>query len=350
MDADALKLSRLTERALRDGGSLPLSLLLETLVPLRRLRALAQEFGVSPKGFRVERAPARTLAPLLAELREPGQIDRVMGLLLGAMPAAAGAAIDATDGGGDDEADAAEADAAPPIDHVAARRFLEQELAQARVELERARLSAVRAQEREALVRQAAERDAAQVQQLRGELERARRVPTGEPDAGAADRELSRRVHELEQDLAARDEADAALRRQLAGDRARQKELEDEVAELEEMVPKGRRRKVPPAEPQLPRERRFLLPWFAPSFYRSLDGKDRRAIERALHAILVFCTEGHAYPGLDVKHLGGQDTWSLRASLGLRVYFRHRDDGDVEFLELADREEQNTTLRRLKDR
>jgi hypothetical protein len=66
--------------------------------------------------------------------------------------------------------------------------------------------------------------------------------------------------------------------------------------------------------------------------------------------VLLFCTEGHAYPGLDVKQLGGQDTWSLRASLGLRVYFRQRDDGDVEFVEVADREEQNTTLRRLKER
>ena len=69
-----------------------------------------------------------------------------------------------------------------------------------------------------------------------------------------------------------------------------------------------------------------------------------------MQAILLFCTEGHGYPGLEVKQLGGQDTWSLRASLGLRVYFRPLPDGDIELLELGDREDQNTTLRRLKDR
>jgi hypothetical protein len=51
-----------------------------------------------------------------------------------------------------------------------------------------------------------------------------------------------------------------------------------------------------------------------------------------------------------VKQLGGQDTWSFRASLGLRVYFRPVGDGDIELLELADREEQHTTLRRLKEK
>ncbi|MCK5945323.1 MAG: hypothetical protein KAI24_25260, partial [Planctomycetes bacterium] len=87
-----------------------------------------------------------------------------------------------------------------------------------------------------------------------------------------------------------------------------------------------------------------------PSFYKSLEGKERRSVERALHAILLFCTEGHGYPGLEVKPMGGQDTWSLRASLGLRVYFRPRPDGDIDVLELGDREDQNTTLRRLKER
>jgi hypothetical protein len=92
------------------------------------------------------------------------------------------------------------------------------------------------------------------------------------------------------------------------------------------------------------------MPYFAPSFYKSLAGKDRRAIERAVHAVLLFCTEGYGYPGLEVKQMGGQDTWSLRASRGLRVYFRPRSDGDIDVMEFADREEQHTTLRRLKER
>ena len=129
------------------------------------------------------------------------------------------------------------------------------------------------------------------------------------------------------------------------------RELEEELAELEPLVPKGRRRKrrMPPAPPPEP-VRRFVLPYFASSFYRSLAGKDRKSIERAVQAVLLLCTEGHAYPGLEVKQLGGLSIWSLRASLGLRVYFRSRSDGDVELLELADREEQRTTLRRLKER
>ena len=68
MDAASVSLKKLRERALEDGGSLSLALLLEHLAPVARLRALAVEFGVTPKGgFRIERAPARVLAPLLAE-------------------------------------------------------------------------------------------------------------------------------------------------------------------------------------------------------------------------------------------------------------------------------------------
>ena len=123
---------------------------------------------------------------------------------------------------------------------------------------------------------------------------------------------------------------------------------EAEVEELTSLLPKGRKRKAPPP-PNEP-EHRLQVPWFLPSFYKSLDGKDRRSVERAIQAVLLFCTEGHAYPGLEVKQLGGQDTWSMRASLGLRVYFRPRADGGIDVLELADREDQHTTLRRLKER
>ncbi len=75
-----------------------------------------------------------------------------------------------------------------------------------------------------------------------------------------------------------------------------------------------------------------------------------RSVCRAWQALLLFCTEGHGYPGLEVKQIKGQDTWSMRASLGLRIYFRQRDDGDIDVLELGDREDQHTTLRRLKER
>lgn len=174
-------------------------------------------------------------------------------------------------------------------------------------------------------------------------------VPLG-PEPSRDEKELLRRVHQLEgerEDVLA---ADAELRRQLAHNQTRIRELEAEVHELEALLPKGkRRRKAPPPEPP-PDERRFRLPRFTAAFYKSLEGKERRGVERAIQAVLLFCTEGHSYPGLEVTQLGGQDTWSLRASLGLRVYFRPLADGDIEVLELGDREDQNTTLRRLKER
>jgi hypothetical protein len=371
VDADALRHRKLAERALRDGGSLPLQLLLEMLVPVRRLRELAQRLGLSPKGFRVDRAPARVLAVALADLRVPEQLDQVVALLTaGAGRAAAeGADHDAAsgDGGRDadgsgtddrgrgDDAPAAESAAQPPgpegtSETAAALRLREQEAQRLRADLERARQGVLRGQERETALRQAAERDQEQIQQLRGELQRTQRrvaAPAEPPDA--ADRAQAARVHELEQELVERDAQDEAMRRQLAAERTRVRALEQDLAEVEALLPKGRRRKAPPP-PEPEPTHHVPVPHFLPSFYRSLDGKDRRSIERAMIAIMRFCTEGHAYPGLDVKQLGGQDTWSLRASLGLRVYFRPRSDGDVEFLELADREEQNTTLRRLKER
>ena len=115
-------------------------------------------------------------------------------------------------------------------------------------------------------------------------------------------------------------------------------------------MPKNHRRKRRPMPPEPEPERRFVLPRFLPSFYKSLEGKDRRAAARAIEAVLLFCTEGPGDPGLEVKQMGGQDTWSLRASLGLRVYFQKLGAGEIEVQELADREEQNTTLRRRKER
>ena len=92
------------------------------------------------------------------------------------------------------------------------------------------------------------------------------------------------------------------------------------------------------------------MPHFTAAFYRSLEGKERRAIERAIQAVFLFCTEGPSYPGLEVKALEGHTLWSMRASLKLRVYFAMRSDGDIDVEALADREDQHTTLRRLKER
>jgi hypothetical protein len=319
---------KLTERVLAGAGQLPLGSLLEWLVPVGALRDLARRYGLTPKGgFRLEKAPAHVLAPLLAELRDPEQLDAVFGLLV---PPERPAATPPP--------------AAEAAGEAAALLVLrEGELARATADLAAAREAAQRAREREAeLTRRLATAE--------GELARgaqsAKPVPVvrAEPEVAA----LSRRLHELEAERDGWQAADAALRRQLAHNQSRMRDLEQQVTELEALLPKGRRRRPPPPEPEP--ERRFRVPHFEPSFYKSLVGKERKAVERAVQAVLLFCTEGHAYPGLEVKQLGGQDTWSLRASLGLRVYFRQRDDGDIEVLEIADREDQHTTLRRLKER
>lgn len=333
MSHRSLALKKLAERVLEKGADLPLALLLEFAVPVARLRDVARRQGLTPKGgFRIDRAPANVLAPLLAEQREAAQLDEVLGLLVPAPPAKPAA----------DEASVAGADAQALLS------LREAELGRLRDELERTREAAARARAREADLQRRlefAERDRTV---LLARLQQKDAPPAkAEPPRDAA--ELARRVRDLEDERQGFEAADTALRRQLAHNQTRLRELLQTLAELEPLVPKGRRRKQSAAvEPPAPAE--FRLPYFTPSFYKSLVGKDRRAVEQAVHAVLLFCTEGYGYPGLEVKQMGGQDTWSLRASRGLRVYFRPRDDGDIELLELADREDQHTTLRRLKDR
>lgn len=334
MSEQAVPLRKLGERVLAKGGDLPLAMLLEHLVPVRALRELARKFGLSPKGgFRLERAPAKVLGPLLAELRDSEQLDEVLALLLpGKAPVAE-----------------PEPDPAAAAESAALLALREAELVRLRDELERAREGAARARDREVEQQRRleyAERDAA-VLRKRAEAD-PKPATTAATGRAEVERELQRQVRELEGEREGFIAADEALRRQLAHNQSRLRELEETVAELEALVPKGRRKQKAPPPPT--DDRRFRLPHFQASFYKSLVGKDRKSVERAFQAILLFCTEGHAYPGLEVKQLGGQDTWSFRASLGLRVYFRPLDDGDIELLELADREEQHTTLRRLKDK
>lgn len=330
-------LKKLAERVLSKGADLPLALMLEHLVPVARLRDLARKHGLSPKGgFRIERAPAHVLAPLLAEQREPERLDEVLALLVPVAP-------------GKPEKAAAEAAKHATAEAAAVLALREAELLRLRDDFERARESAARAQKRETELTQRldqAERDRVV---LRQQVDRSERQAE-RAEAKPGDQDLRRRVRELEEEREGFALADEALRRQLAHNQTRLRELAATVEELKELVPKGRRKQKAVSEEPPPQNRAFRLPWFLPSFYKSLEGKERRAVERAFQAVLLFCTEGHSYPGLEVKQMGGQDTWSLRASLGLRVYFRQRPDGDIELLELGDREEQHTTLRRLKDR
>ena len=83
MDSSAVTLKALSERVLEADGALPLELLLLHLAPVDQLRKIAKKLGLSPKGgFRIERAPAKVLAPLLAEQREAKRLEDVVSLLL----------------------------------------------------------------------------------------------------------------------------------------------------------------------------------------------------------------------------------------------------------------------------
>jgi hypothetical protein len=339
MDSSAVILKKLSEQVLKADGALSLELLLLHLVPVEQLRQVAQKLGLTPKGgFRLERAPSKVLATLLGEQRDAKRLGDILTLLLPKPDAPP--SLDA-------EQQRAHVEAANEARALLALR--DAEATRLRGELERAREGQARARAREVeLERQLLATQEVLVREQRA-LHEARMQAAVEP-APREDRDLQHRLHELQ---AERDNfllADEAMRRQLARDRSRTRELEEEVAELESLIPASRRRKKKPMLPEPEQERRTLVPHFLPSFYKSLEGKERRSIERAVQAILLFCTEGHAYPGLEVKQLGGQDTWSLRASLGLRVYFRPLPDGDIELLQLGDREDQNTTLRRLKEK
>lgn len=339
MDSSAVTVKALSERVLKADGSMPLELLLLHLAPVEELRRVAQQLGVTPKGgFRIEKAPAKVLAPLLAEQRVAKHVEDVVALLVPKPPAP-----EAPD------AKQQQADAEALKEARALLQLRDTEVQRLRGELERAREGQARSRAREAdLERQLSATQEELARERRATLE-ARKL-AGAPQAPREDKELQRRLRELESEREAILASDAETRRLAARDRSRMRELEDEVAELESLIPASRRRKKKPMLPEPEAERRILVPHFQQSFYKSLEGKERRSIERAVQAILLFCTEGHAYPGLEVKQLGGQDTWSLRASLGLRVYFRQLGDGDIEVLELGDREDQNTTLRRLKER
>lgn len=335
MSAGTVRLDKLVELAIA-GKELPLALLLEVLAPVQELRRLAKEYGLTPKGgFRIDKAPAHVLAPMLAALKDAKQLEAVVRALVPLVPEAAPAKRAA--GRKDDQGpDPALVELTQRADRLAA------ELARAQAAMERQRT-------RESALRQGLEQAEAEVARLRSQL--ATRRADKPVQAKPAKDDLAARVRELEQDLEARDAADEALRKQMAADRRRLRELEIAKAELEELLPRGKRRAKPRPEPEPPApDRRIRLPYFRASFYKSLATMEQRAVAQAFEAVWTYCTHGPSYPALQVKPMGGQDTWSMRAALALRVYFIPRDDGDIDVIEVANREDQPTMLRRLKER
>lgn len=331
--------TELAAETLATGGSVRLATLVAELVGLDDLRALAKKFGLSPKGYRIDKAPPAVLAAALTERKEPAVVDAVCEALEAAIrPAHAREPVAAP------KSRSGETDREPsPL--LALR---ERELEHARSDLARARDAADRQrrtqEEFERLLRSEREQSA----RLRAEITALRRRLAEAQNARPSSGDETRRIHELEREVEDLEHTESALRRRIAEQNTEIRSLRGQVDELAELVPKGRRRKAPPPPPPLPAG--FRLPHFTREFYKSLESKDRRSIEQAIHAVLRFCTEGPSYPGLVVKQLEGLDLWSLRASVKLRVYFRLREDGDVDVLHLGDREDQDTWLKRFRER
>ena len=321
---------------LEQEGKVPLERVVQELLPVGTLRDLARKHGLSPKGYRIEKAPAPRLAKLLIDVRNPTLVTEVLELLLELR-------------GTGDAQDAGEL-AGRVSELEALLRLREGELRGARQEVDKQRAQASQHRDRESELTASLGRAEERAIAARAEADQLRRQQGASPaPVPGPGRDDARRLHELEREVEELGLAEEGHRRHAAERQARIRELEGQVADLEARVPKGRKPPKEKVEAPLLADT-FRLPRFTPAFYKSLEGKERRHVEQAFQAALLFCTEGPSYPGLEVKQIEGQEIWSLRASLKLRVYFELLEERCVEFVAVADREDQHTTLRRLKER
>lgn len=331
--------SILREAALSANAAVPVVRLLEAALPVEALRELVRDKGVTPKGgFRLEKAPAKVLAKALLDPLKPEVVEASCTALAEHLASAAAP----------DEAAPAE----PQQDLAPLLRLREQEVEQLREELQRAQRSA------QSLREQLAERDrqaqlnqSALVQQRLQMAELQDRLDNRPAPLPGNDREQTRRLHQLERDVEELETLEENQRLKLAEQAGHLRVAAVRIEELEDRLrKKGKRVDKPKPAAELPEAARFSIPYFTPAFFRSLEDKDRRTVERAYQAVFLYCTEGPKYPGLQVKPLDPAGVWSLRASRKLRVYFRPRPDGDVDILELLDRQEQETALRRYREK
>jgi hypothetical protein len=325
----------LVQEALAGSGQVRFQTLLETCMPIADLRAVAKQFGLSPKGgYRIERAPAKVLAALVVETKSAEVYDELCKRL--ARAASAPAPAGDRDGGGEE----------------AMRQIVklhESAKGQLADQLEREREGSARLREREGALRRELESANEELARRRAALNELARA-VDRPAQVVDDADVQRRLHEQQREIEFLSQTELGMRHREAEHVSLIRLLEARVEELEELVPKGRRKKDTKVDAAPRLAEGFRLPRFLPSFYKALEDKTRRAAEQALQAALLFCTEGPKYPGLEVKPLEGQELWSLRASLKLRVYFRPTADGGVDFLDVVDREDQHTALRRWKER
>ncbi|MAE77315.1 MAG: hypothetical protein CMJ85_10655 [Planctomycetes bacterium] len=339
------------EAILQGKGSVSLTWLLHSGVSVKRLRAIARDHGLKPKGFRVERARAKQLAGLLAEafaLNDLVRAELAQELVAHYGP---GEASDTRANESTELASSASTDSARPA-------ALEKALEQARAATERAKKSAAKARrsKQEALAaRDLAEGQLAELTCTQGQQARA----VADADRRAA--QLEARVEELARDNSARDHAELTARlaelvdreesgrRRIAELTSHSRRLADEVEELEGMLPRGqreRRRKQAVSSEPTPAT---FLPRFSDEFLRCLVDLENEHQRKVFAAIARLLLQGFDYPGLHAKQLKGLGgLWSIRAGEGLRVFLLR--DGDTVTLEGAcTREEQPTFLKKRRE-
>lgn len=349
----------LREQALSHAGRVSLSTLLESLVPVAKLRDLAREHGLSPKGFRIERAPAPTLASMLVQQDTPEVLEAACKILAETFfedgsedrsevsPGSESAG--AEDAEGEAPVPRPGEPAASPPDLRPLLSLRDQELREAREELAKSHEVNQGLRDRSDELSRQQQIDRGQQTRLNAELDSLRgQLDDSRSETPTVPRDQTTRIQSLEKDIDEQNQIEFQHRVKQAELAGTIRDLEERVEELEALVPKGRRRKR--LAEAAPIAHRFTLPSFTSGFLKSMVGKDLRAVEAAYRSIFLYCTEGSMHPGLQVKALEATNLFSLRASLKHRVFFRPRTDGGIDILELLDRQEQETALRRHREK
>ncbi len=242
----------LLEEALSNRGRVSVARLLEAVVPVGKLRELAKNVGLSPKGgYRIDRAPGHILAPLVADKEHAQVMEAACSLLadylIQAKPEGKGKAKAKT------KAKAKRnKNQRPDLQPVLERK--ERELDEIRDELQKAREVANRQRLRLEELDHGRQRDKEQRARLKGEVERLGRQARDQRSTPAEVRDQTVEIHQLLRELEELAQVENQQRRLLAERQAKIRDLEERVAELLPLVPKGRRKKKePPPEPRYDR-------------------------------------------------------------------------------------------------
>ncbi len=92
-----------------------------------------------------------------------------------------------------------------------------------------------------------------------------------------------------------------------------------------------------------------LIPVFEKGFHESLLSYSEQDVARILRTIFLACQQ-QSYPSLNFKKLSGKGKiWSLRAAPSIRVFFKW-EGKTLRFLDVADREDQDAVLKKLRER